>query len=523
MRTYVSFETIWFKVFTLLTLFVAAYWIPLNGIVTTWWTNDDYSYGFLIPLISAYLLWDKRLELKGLQAKGSWIVLPVLIFFVALSVYAILGSSGNISRPLIPILIILFTAFCFGIEAVKRLIFPLGFLVFMVPLPAILDRSVGVFLNSISSKLGGEVVRMVGIPVHVSGNVIDLGVTQLQVVDACSGLRYVFPLVALGMVYAYFFERVAWKRIFCSLATIAIAILTNVLRIGTTGILSNNFGTEVAEGFFHGFSGWTVFMVAFAFLFVFGRFLHLFPPKGSHTTTSGNVASRIGRGNSKVSHARGGKFIVGGLVLLGVGLLTWTTKVLPPVQLKDGIASFPLAFEDWQGYSESVDPNMVIRSGAEEAFSGSYVNSKSEKVSLYLGYRGTAFLENDNFFHSPTVCLPASGWKREGTSMHEIPGVPGFGSLSVTKMIIDRMGAKQLVYFWFQTKSKATHDKNINRLHLALHALQRDNTHDLFIRPITPIKSNEKIEDSQQRLDQFVRDMMGILHKFLKEKYVETR
>ena len=126
---------------------------------------------------------------------------------------ALLGSSGNISMPSIPILIVLFAAFCFGWKALKEFIVPLGFLIFMIPVPAILERYLGLFLKNVSSRMGGAIIDMLNIPVHVSGNMIDLGVTQLQVVDACSGMRYIFALLALGVVYAYFFEKAAWKRV----------------------------------------------------------------------------------------------------------------------------------------------------------------------------------------------------------------------------------------------------------------------------------------------------------------------
>jgi EpsI family protein len=138
-----------------------------------------------------------------------------------------------------------------------------------------------------------------------------------------------------------------------------------------------------------------------------------------------------------------------------------------------------------------------------------------------MGYRSTAFLENVNFFHSPTVCLPGSGWKTISQSRYEIPDVPVFGTLPVTQMVMQAMGTRYLVYFWFQTKEKATHDKNINRFHLALHAMKKDNTHDLFIRPITGIGPNETLETARQRMDGFVRDMMAALDVFLAENQFE--
>ncbi len=510
------FNSIWLKASALLVLFIAAYWVPIKGIVNTWFTSEDYSYGLIIPLISAYLIWDKRNRLKNLPVKGSWPVLPLLVAAVALSLYGILGSSGNISRPLIPVLMILFAAFCFGKTLTGQLFFPLGFLIFMVPIPAFLERTLGMYLKSVSSKLGGSMISFFDIPVHVSGNVIDLGVTQLQVVDACNGIRYLFPLIALGFVYSYFFERVTWKKVFCVAATIPIAVLTNGLRIGITGILTNTFGTAAAEGFFHDFTGWVLFLVSFAFLFLLGRILRFFPPKSAPVDKTIQNSS-ITKGPIENINK---PFVVSFAILLIVGILSLSTSAMPPVKIRGGIASFPLAFAGWQGRSEVVDQEIVAKSGAEESFSGVYQNVRNEAVSLYVGYRSTAFMENENFFHSPTVCLPSSGWEVVRTVTRNVSGVPAFPNLAVTEMVTESMGTKNIVYFWFQTKNQVTWNKNINRFHLALDAIKRDNTYDLFIRPIMPVLPNEKIEDAERRMDQFVRDMMGAMIPFLKEKAV---
>jgi len=504
----------------LLVSFVLAYWVPLKAIVSTWWYNDDYSYGFFIPLISLYLFWEKRQLLKNMQFRSAWIILPLLLMFVFISLYGILGSSGNVSMPAIPILIILFSAFCFGIQAVRQLILPLGFLVFMVPVPPVIENHLGVFLKSISSKIGGQIIELFNIPVHVSGNIIDLGFTQLQVVDACSGLRYLFPLIALGVLYAYFFEKVTWKKLVCVLATIPIAILVNALRIGATGILANYWGPSVAEGFFHGASAFVLFAVAFALLFLIGLFLRMLPPRTSEVVCTPSMEKLepvyTQKGNEKSA------FFVSMLILAVVGVLSWSTGALPAVKLRGGIQSFPMSIGAWQGQLELVDPEIIKKSGAEEAFSCLYRNAELGEVSLYMGYRSSAFLSNENFFHSPTVCLPASGWIVEENSRHVVRDVARFGQLSVSKMVIENMGTRQLVYFWFQTKDKATYDKNINRFHLALHAIMRDNTHVLFIRPITPIHKGESVEDAEIRMDKFVREVMETLENYLEKNISAT-
>ncbi len=508
-----------FQALCLLVLFIAAYWIPFSSLFHIWMTSDDYSYGILIPFISAYFMWDKKSTLKDLTISSYWPVFPVLLFFVLLSIYGVLGSSGHIAKPALPILIVLFTIFCFGRDLFKRFSLPLCFLVFMIPLPNVLDRTIGVFLKSISSQLGGTFLRACGYSVYVSGNVIDLGVTKLQVVDACSGLRFVFPLLALGVVYAYFFERVLWKRIACVLVTIPISILTNILRIGITGLLTYSFGSQMAEGFFHDFQGFVIFMVAFVFLFVFGRMLRFFPSKDEKPIQEKLTDSKKRFENKGNISA----FVVSIALLVVVGGLTFNTSALPPVKIKGGIASFPRSFNDWKGKAQEVDPEIIDASGAEEAFSCSYFNRKDQLVGLYMGYRSTAFLENVNFFHTPTVCLPSAGWKTISKSKHLINDVPMFKAIPVTEMVVESMGTKQLVYFWFQTKTEVTHDKNINRFHLALHAIKKDNTHDLFIRPITPLRKGESVEDARQRMDGFVREMTGELITFLQENQFEQK
>ncbi len=511
------------QVVILTILFIAAYYVPIKSMVNIWWENDDYSYGFLIPAASAYLLWEKRKTLGEIHIRSAWWLTPLLVLFILLSIYGILGSSGNISMPSIPILIILFTGFCFGSESVKRLILPLGFLFFMVPVPSVIERYIGLHLKAVSSRLGGAFIGLFNIPVHVSGNVIDLGVTQFQVVDACSGLRYIFPLLGLGILYAYFFERVFWKRLFCVLVTIPLGVFLNALRIGITGILTEMFGPEVSEGFFHDFSGWILFVVAFLMLFLISRLLTAILP--SSAVSKDSVVRQRGHSTTLVLTGKNttGAFLFSVAILSIVAVLSLSTSSLPAVTLDGGIQGFPMLIGEWNGTPEIVDPVIIRESGAEEAFSGYYINGSGSEMSLYMGYRSTAFLSNENFFHSPTVCIPSSGWVQREVKRRTITNVPYFNNMEVSEMAIEKEGKRQLLYFWFQTRDEATYDKNINRFHLSLHALRRDNTHDLFIRPITPVYPGEKTEDAEIRMDGFVREMMSVLLQFLKEKQFSNK
>lgn len=499
----------------LVCLFLLAYWGPLTSLVGEWYTDEDYSYGFLIPVITLYLIWERRRELALTPVSINWWGGVFFMLFLFAGAYGILGSSPSAVRPSIPFLLLSIVLFCFGLQYFKRLLFPLGFLIFMIPLPTIVESAITVPLKLISTKLGGLILKIFGISVFIQGNVIDLGVIQLQVVDACNGLRYILPLLALGVMFAYFFEKTLWKQVILVLITIPISVFTNGLRIGATGILAQKYGPSVAEGFFHSFSGWIVFMFAFVLLVAI-EFILRKTGKPAVAKES-RIFNQIDDWDLNKSNWR---IIPSVIVCLGLILvfgLNCSTKALPSISLKNGLSDFPLNIGQWSGMKVGIDSEMIGKSGAEDAFSAEYVREQGEVVSLYVGYRGSPFLENANFFHSPSVCLPSSGWSTLKKVKRTVEGVPGFGSLTVTEMVIEQAGTRQLVYYWFQTKNKSAHNVNLNRFHLSLHALKRDNTYDLFIRPITPIAPNETKAQAEDRMDEFVRDMMGSLLEYISE------
>ena len=503
---------------TITVSFFICYWTTIRGLISVWMNDEDYSYAFLIPFITAYLFWERRRQIASTPISINWFGGAFFFFFLIVSLYGILGSSPSAVRPAIPLIILSISLFCFGWEMFKVLAFPLAMLIFMIPLPTLFGTVIGIHLKTISTLLGKAILLLAGISAFVEGNVIDLGVTQLQVVDACSGLRYILPLLALGVLFAYFLEKARWKQVILVLSTIPIAIVTNGIRIGATGILATYYSPKVAEGFFHGFSGWLVFMFAFGLLLLLHVVMRYVP--GHAAAVAAKKAGEEELLTKDTPHFRSNlvPVAIASVSMLAVGLLSLSTSALPALKIQGGLGGFPMTIKEWTGQREFVPPDIIELSGAEDAFSALYRNAQMAAVSIYVGYRSSPFGESENFFHSPSVCLPSSGWKTLALGTHDIANVGQFGMITVKKMLIERMGEKQLVYYWFQTKSRVSHDVNINRFHLTLHALKRDNTHDLFIRPIMPLQRNESIADAEKRMDQFVRDMMTTLLQFLKEK-----
>lgn len=491
--------------------FFFCFWQTITGLLSTWTENEDYSYALLMPVVSGYLIWERRKEIKAAPVGTNYSGGVLLFLFLVVAAYGILGSSPSAVRPAMPFIILSATLFCFGNDLFKLLLFPLAMLFFMIPLPTSVQTWTGVPLKLISTKLGALVLQAAGVPSVVEGNIIDLGVTQLQVVDACSGLRYILPLFALGFIYAHFFEKTRWKQALLVLSAIPISIITNGARIGITGILAQAYGPGAADGFFHAFSGWLIFLVAFVMLFIFHYILKLIPWNNDFDFLKGSGVLR----NASSLKSNAVPVLVSAALLVVVGLLSVSTANIPGLALKNGFGEFPLSFGKWKGQTENINAEMVRLSGAEEALNAVYTGEDKSFISLYIGFRGSPYLESENFFHSPDVCLPSSGWKVLQADNHIIGGVPGFDNLPVRKLLIERRGKKQLVYFWFQTKDRASNNVNINRFHLSLHALKRDQTSDLFIRPITPLLAGDSPEDAEKRMDAFARAMMRELLEYL--------
>jgi len=521
-----GFTTIWSNKLFLQTLllgsaFLLCYWSTFTGIVHVWLTNDDYSHGFLILPVALYLAWTKRTQLRETRIEPYWPALGLFLFITLVAVYGILGSSPSAVRLTLPLMLLTIVLFCYGKGLSRLLLLPILFLFFMIPVPANIHSRLTWLLKLLSSQLALVFLRAFGISVYAEGNIIDLGYTQLQVMDACSGLRYIYSLLALALIYGYFFQRSWWKRVILLLSTVPMALIMNSFRITITGLVAEKWSPKVAEGFFHGFSGLLIFLVAVGFLYILNFLLNLLGSKESaNPDPRGQNPGRPNRPSPPAiinSQSRDNKVpvVLASALLLSVSLLSYSVGTMPPIRLTRGIEHFPLVIKEWQGRKNFIDPEIIRRSGAEEAFDATYINNRGEAINLYLGYRGSAFLESRGFFHSPDICLPAGGWRIKEKSLHLIEGIPYFKKFKVKRLVVEKLYMRKLVYYWFQTYKKVAYDVNINRFHLAWHAIRRDNTPDVFVRVITPIESETAIDRAEERMDGFVRQLEDILVAFL--------
>jgi exosortase len=262
--------------------FLALYWRVLYKLVMDWANDGNYSHGFFIVPLSAFFVWERRQALAATPIRPSWVGFFVMVASIGVLLAGLLGAELFLSRVSIIGLLVGGVLFVLGWGHLRKLAFPLAFLLLMIPIPAILFNQIAFPLQLLASQTGEVALRTLHIPVLREGNVMILANTSLEVAEACSGIRSLISLLTLGIVYGYFVDARFSIRFLIALATIPVAIVTNALRVAGTGVAAHYYGPDAAEGFFHEFSGLIVFIAAFLLLFALAKLiLVMLPARGA--------------------------------------------------------------------------------------------------------------------------------------------------------------------------------------------------------------------------------------------------
>lgn len=262
----------WAKVAWFGALVAVCYAPILLALFRQWGYDDDMGHGFFVPIIAAYIVWQRRAELAAVTPNPNWGGLLLVAWGAIQMIVGVLGTDLFTSRTAILITLVGVIWTLGGSNMVRKLSFPLFLLVFMVPIPGVLYNQVTFPLQILASRLADGALTVMNVPVFREGNILDLPNQRLSVVEACSGIRSLLSLTFLSLVYGYFFEKRTWVRVVLFVSTIPIAILANGSRVTVTGVLSQ-VKPELAEGFFHESTGWVIFMIALGILIVFHQVL----------------------------------------------------------------------------------------------------------------------------------------------------------------------------------------------------------------------------------------------------------
>lgn len=268
-------RTVWWQVGVLAALVVFLYYDVLTYLVLGWWTDPNFSHGFFVPLFSLFVVWQDRRQLASISVKPSAWGIVIIAGSLCLLVVGTMGAELFVSRSSFIFLLAGLIVSFFGWEHFRGLLFPWACLFLMIPLPAIVFNQITFPLQLLASQVSTSLLRVFDVPVLREGNVIQVPAMPLEVAEACSGIRSLISLGTLAVIYGYLLETRLWRRIVLVLAAVPIAVFANALRITGTGLVAQYWNPKNAEGFFHEFSGWVIFIFSLALLLLVHRLLRL--------------------------------------------------------------------------------------------------------------------------------------------------------------------------------------------------------------------------------------------------------
>ncbi len=510
---------LWFTL--LLAGSIPIFWIGFVSLAEAW-STPEYSHGPLIPLISLYLFLREMRRMPtpdpNVRDRAPGLVVLVLGLLVAL--------AGNLTR--IPDIVsygfIIWVGGAvltiFGWERGKKHQLGVVHLIFMLPLPHFIYLKLTIVLQTISSEIGVWFVALMGVPVFLEGNVIDLGVYKLQVAEACSGLRYLFPILSFSYLFAILYRGPMWHKAVLLLAAVPLTVLMNSFRIGMIGVLVNSYGISHAEGFLHYFEGWVIFGACIAILFLMAVAMQRLTAEPKplseaidlDTTGFGTIAARI----TGIRASRG--LAAAALLTLAVsaGWAMQQGNDAPAID-RDPFSLYPRQLGEWSGNFSMLDPQIEQVLGATDYMAASFTSaSAAEPVELFM-----AFYEKQtegSGIHSPEVCLPAGGWE-----IYSFETVPvdmqgtGYGTFQVNRAVIQKGTSQQLVYYWFEQRGKRMTNDFKAKISVVYDSLMIDRTDGAMVRYITPIRDNEPQGAADARIQRLMRESLPKLPRFVPE------
>jgi exosortase D (VPLPA-CTERM-specific) len=430
-------------------LALAAYFGGLLELTSRWSKQEESSHGFLIPLISLWLLWQRRDALRESIGKPSWSGL--LLLLVALG--ALLMGELTAIFILVQygfLLCLLALVLCLGGRPLRRVTLLL-LLIFAIPLAYFVESQLSWRLQLWSSEIGVWVLRALDISVYLEGNIIDLGAYRLQVVEACSGLRYLYPLLSIGFLMGYMFRGPLWQQALLFLSVVPITVLMNSLRIAAVGLMVERWGVGMADGFLHYFEGWIIFMACLLFLLVQ---VWLFERFGGRRNVLDALHFPIvyGRGAAATPKLMRHPLVYALPVLLVAGVRVSSVSEREELPLdRLPLSAFSLLLEEWRASESRLETEVEASLGLDDYVIADFRRGETDVVNFYAAFSGSQ--RKGVSPHSPQVCIPGGGWLITGLSRMPVTlALASDGGFEVNRVIIERAEQRQLVYYWFEQR-----------------------------------------------------------------------
>ncbi|MFZ5617535.1 MAG: VPLPA-CTERM-specific exosortase XrtD [Pseudomonadota bacterium] len=480
-----------------------------------WGQQQELSHSYFIPLISLYLIWINRDAVRKSVGKPSWLGVLLIAGALVLLLVGQLTSIFLFQHLGIVVAIGGLVAAFGGPSLLRTTAAPVAFLFFAVPPPYWLITVLSWKFQQMSSVLGVAMIELMGIPVHLSGNIIDLGDYKLQVAEACSGLRYLFPFLSLGVIAAYMYRGRLWQRAFIIVATVPITILMNSFRVAATAAMVQAYGVEHAEGALHFFEGWVVFLFCLVALFgviaILARFSkpHVNPFDALTTPYLPMTPPRPAKNSAPVVFA---SVIALAIIAFGASkVVTTDSLTIPDRRDFDGV---PGEFAGWAYEVRPIDPTVAEVLGADDSIVVDLKSPEGEDFNLYLAYLEAQ--RDGRSWHSPRQCIPGGGWK---IMRHDVVSTRSRKDKPFTynRMIIENGDYRQLVYYWYDQRGRKVANEFVMKFWLIVDAVFKKRSDGAMVRLITPVGDDMAIDEADAKLKGMIARVESFLPSYVPE------
>ncbi len=491
-----------------------------NGLISLGvaWQLPEYSYGPLVPLITGYMTLRELHHQPVKPDNGSRIV--GLIVLAASLLIGLIGNLAEIPDVITYGFILYLGALVLILVGTRE-----GFrfwpgwlhLIFMLPLPQFIYLQVSTQLQLVSSEIGVWFIQLANIPVYLDGNVIDLGIYKLQVAEACSGLRYLFPLFSFGWLMAVLYNGPKWHKVVIFLATIPVTILMNSFRIGMIGVLVNEYGIEQAEGFLHFFEGWIIFISCTLILYVLALLLSRFAmfgkPRPDYIIWM-DFEGVLGPLKKLPSVTAGRAFIAAAIVSVVLGA-AWQFAPSPtaPHINRAPLGLFPLEIDGWKGRTSILDRATERVLGADDYLLADYVKGNDQVNLLMTFYRSQTQGEG---IHSPEVCLPNGGWEVSKWQQKTLNVEANNQTIPINanRALISRGLERQLVFYWFEQRGRQISNDFEVKFVSMWDTITQGRSDGGLMRLVTPVRETESEAEAEERLITFLNEIYPMVPEY---------
>jgi len=499
----------------LLALIAWLYAQNLTSLVLQWvgpHPDPNFQHGIFVPLFVLFVLWQDRERLQSIAPVPSWSGLPFVLLSLPVLVLGVLGADIFLPRVSLLILLAGLILLFQGWRFFRAVLFPWAFLSLAIPIPDLIMSRVTFPLQLLAAKLATALLQLV-IVVHREGNIISTVNGQLDVVEACSGIRSLLSLVTLAIIYGYLMESRKWVRVVLACAAVPIAVAANAFRVFVTGLLVAYSHSQQAEGLPHALAGLLIYVVALIMLFAVHRLISLLcPPKSvpapgpAHLEEYPAAETRI-----KAVSLRFGIVAVPMLATAIALQAHSSTEVVPPHQ---PLSSMPLQIDGWTGTSATLTPDELEKLGHPEYALVDYENASQPQpwINLYAVYFSSQ--KAGDTIHSPEHCLPGAGWIPTSRGVIQLTRPDG-SSFPVNRYVVSNSGDRQLVLYWFQAHGRSVASAWSAKYYLIADSIHMNRSDGGMVRLMTPMSKDESPDAAQSRIMQLGSQVLPLLDNYL--------